>query len=135
MDLSEPIEKDGSCLLQMLIAEEDMENLELVLGLPREGYKTSKRPDVNQIDQKMGWSPLVAAINQGPRGHQEAISALLRAGADPGLEVDGLNAAQWAAKMNQAETLRTFRRVFGEEVLVKENENGNTLHAACYAGD
>ena len=47
VNLSEPIDKDGSCLLHMLIAEEDTENLDLVLGLPKEGYKTSKRPDVN----------------------------------------------------------------------------------------
>ena len=66
LDLNEPTEKDGRCLLHLLIGEEDLEHLELVLGLPKEGYKTSRRPDVNQIDGKLGWSPMIAAINQGP---------------------------------------------------------------------
>lgn len=37
--------------------------------------------------------------------------------------------------MNQVETLKAIRRVYGEEVLIKGNQNGNALHAACEAGE
>ena len=37
--------------------------------------------------------------------------------------------------MNQVETLKAFKRHYGQEVLEKVNEQGNTLHAAFDAGD
>ncbi len=59
--------------------------IKLVTKLP-EDYK-SKSADPNVIDTKFGWSPLVAAISQGPLGYYDAIFELLRAKADPNLEV------------------------------------------------
>lgn len=97
LDLDEPVEKDGRCLLHLLIAEEDTDNLELVLGLPREGYKTRCRPDVNKEDERYGWTPLVAAINQGPQGYQAGIAALMRVGTDPLVPVKGLEGGWNAA--------------------------------------
>ena len=38
---------------------------------------------MNIVDAKLGWTPLVTAINQGPSGYLEGINALLRMGADP----------------------------------------------------
>jgi hypothetical protein len=70
-----------------LIHEEDIENLELVLSLPKEGYKTTGKSDLNIVDEQWGWTPLITAMNQGPKGFQVGINALLRAGADPLKEV------------------------------------------------
>lgn len=47
--------------------EEDIDMLKLLLKLP-EDYK-SKSANANLIDTKLGWSPLVTAINQGPEGN------------------------------------------------------------------
>ena len=56
--------ENGKSLLHLLIIEEDLVNLKLVLNLP-EDFKT-KKADPNKIDNKLGWTPLVTAINQGP---------------------------------------------------------------------
>jgi hypothetical protein len=49
VDLNEKVKGKG--LLQLIIGEEDIENLELVLSLPKEGYKTSTKADLNLIDE------------------------------------------------------------------------------------
>ena len=87
IDLNEPISKDKKTLIHLLILEEDLENLELILSLPKDGFKTKCKPDMNIVDDSWGWTPLITAINQGPKGFVPGIHALLRAGADPYLEI------------------------------------------------
>ena len=87
VDVNQPTDKLGRCLLHLLIADENNDDLALVLSIPREGFKTSIKPNLNLIDGKLGWTPLVTAIIQGPTGNQDAINSLLRAGADATLEV------------------------------------------------
>ena len=55
--------------------------------MPKDDYKTKGKVDLNIIDEQWGWTPLVTAINHGPRGNLPAINALLRAGADPFKEI------------------------------------------------
>lgn len=76
---------NGSSLLNLVIMEEEIELLKLLLKIP-ENFK-SKSADPNIIDKKLGWSPLITAINQGPSGNQDALFELLRAKADPNLVV------------------------------------------------
>lgn len=85
VDLNEPTGERR--LLHMAIGDEDLESVDLILSMPREGYKTKSKVNLNLLDDKLGWTPLVAAINQGARGFQEGIDSLLRAGADPLFEV------------------------------------------------
>lgn len=87
VNIDEPLD-NGKCLLHLLIIEEDIDNIKLVLNLKTD-YK-SKKADPNMIDTKYKWSPLVTAINQGPNGYTDALYELLRAKADPCLEVEGL---------------------------------------------
>lgn len=116
-----------------------MDELALVLSLPKDDYKTHSKADLELIDQKLLWTPLVTAINQGPQGHQESIAALLRAGANPFTEVsvyyetqEKMSPAFWAASMGQVETLRTIRRICGDEPLLRVYpQSGTILHAAC----
>jgi hypothetical protein len=37
--------------------------MELVLSMPKEGYKTSKKAEIEGVEEKTGWTPLIAAIN------------------------------------------------------------------------
>jgi len=55
------LNEQGNLVLNLVIMEEDIDLLKLLLKLP-EDYKT-KSADPNQIDTKLGWSPLVTAIN------------------------------------------------------------------------
>jgi ankyrin repeat protein len=87
LDLNELIGKDKKSLIHLLIRKEDIKNLELILSLPKEDYKTKTRPDLNIVDEQWGWTPLITAMNQGPKGFLPAINALLRAGADPFKEI------------------------------------------------
>ncbi len=98
VNVNEPLD-NGKCLLHMLILEEDIDNIKLLLTLNEEEFK-SKRANPNKVDSKFGWSPLITALNQGPQGYNEAVLELLRAKADPNLEVSGLTPIQWAAKLN-----------------------------------
>lgn len=63
VNVNELTDNGGRGLIHLLISEESVEELELVLSLPKEGYKTKVRPDLNLIDQKLLWTPMVAAIN------------------------------------------------------------------------
>ena len=70
------------------------------------------------------------------------INALLRAGADPFKEIPSdkderelYTPAQWAAQLNQVETLQAIRLHAGVEALHKVNDSGNVMHAACDAED
>lgn len=63
MDVNELTDSGGRGLLHLLIGDEDFSGLELVLSLPKEGYKTITKADLNLVDSKLGWTPLVTAIN------------------------------------------------------------------------
>lgn len=76
----------GYSPLNLAIMEEDIELVKLFLR-PPENFKTNSPADPNLIDKKLGWSPIVASIQQGPTGYQEALFELLRAKADPNLVV------------------------------------------------
>jgi hypothetical protein len=52
VDLNESIGKDKKSLIHLLIRKEDVENLELILSLPKEDYKTKMRPDLNIVDEQ-----------------------------------------------------------------------------------
>ena len=114
----------------------------MILSLPKDDYKTKTRPDLNIVDEQWGWTPLITAMNQGPKGFLPGINALLRAGADPYKEIPSdrderelYTAAQWAAQLNQVETLQAIRLHAGSEALFKVNDSGNIMHAACDAED
>lgn len=68
VDVNELTDSGSRGLLHLLIGDDDISGLELVLSLPREGYKTVTKPDIELVDLKLGWTPLVTAINQGPTG-------------------------------------------------------------------
>lgn len=87
VDINELIGKEKKSLLNLLIVEEDIDNLELILSLPKEDYKTKVKADLNIVDEQWGWTPLITAINHGPKGYLAGINALLRAGADPFKEI------------------------------------------------
>jgi ankyrin repeat protein len=63
LDLNELIGKDKKSLIHLLIGEEDIENLELILSLPKDDYKTKAKPDLNIVDESWGWTPLITAMN------------------------------------------------------------------------
>lgn len=86
VDLDQPNDH-GQCLLHLLIQDEDTDKVEFVLNPPSDCK--SKKADPNKVDGKLGWSPLVLAINQGPTGYEAGIYALLRAKADANMEVEG----------------------------------------------
>ena len=81
VDLNEPVDNSGKCLLHTLIVEDDLQHIKLILKLP-EDFK-SKSADSNKIDLKFGWTPLFTAINHA-RG-SDSLLELLRNGADPNL--------------------------------------------------
>jgi hypothetical protein len=40
VDINEPTEREGRCLLHLVIGDEDVEALQLILSLPKKGFKT-----------------------------------------------------------------------------------------------
>ena len=59
----------------------------------------------------------------------EGIFELLRAQADPNMEINGQTPIQMAAKMNQVETIKVMQKYGGD--IHKVNAFGNALHFSC----
>eukprot|EP00347_Sterkiella_histriomuscorum_P006755 403351555 len=117
----------GNSLLNIVIMEEDIDLLKLLLKPPQDFM--SKAADPNIIDKKLQWSALVTAINQGPSGCQDAIFELLRAKADPNLEVQGKTPIMWAALNNQVDNIQVLTKYDGD--INKVTDQGTALHMAC----
>ena len=65
-------------------------------------------------------------MNQSPIGYQEGIYELLRAKADPNLEVQKMTPIMWAARSNQFESIKVLMKYGGD--LNIATESGNAMH-------